>query len=117
MPPFFVLYPLLLLTCADPFLTQKLETDDVKSLYEMKAMEENKRGIQDDTPAKVLDVIESLNDAPKDISSNRSLNLESAIQFASLVAAYHVDTSTRDCLHIDIGPLLDRALLVTTSEI
>lgn len=43
--------------------------------------------------------------------TNRALNLESAVQFASLVAAHHVDVSTRDLLHLDMFRLLDRAMI------
>jgi len=43
--------------------------------------------------------------------TNRSLCLESSVQFASLVAAYHVDVSTRDRSHIDVSQLLDRAMV------
>jgi hypothetical protein len=43
--------------------------------------------------------------------TNRSLNLESAIQFASLVAAYHIDVSTRDRSHIDVSQLIARAMV------
>jgi hypothetical protein len=45
--------------------------------------------------------------------TNRSLSLESSVQFASLVAAYHIDTSTRDRTHIDLGQLVDRAMVVS----
>ena len=42
---------------------------------------------------------------------NRALTLESAVQFASLVAAHHVDTSTRNLTHIDVTSLLERAMI------
>jgi myo-inositol-1-phosphate synthase len=82
------------------------ETEQVKLEFERKAIEESEKQAQDKMPVKVMDTFDSLNDAQM---TSRSLNLESATQFASLVAAYHVDASTRDRLHIDIGPLLDRA--------
>jgi hypothetical protein len=44
-------------------------------------------------------------------TANASLNLESAVQFAGLVAAYHVDTDTRDLDHIDLGELLRNSIL------
>mmetsp|Transcript_20147 Transcript_20147/g.29534 ORF Transcript_20147/g.29534 Transcript_20147/m.29534 type:complete len:270 (+) Transcript_20147:51-860(+) len=44
-------------------------------------------------------------------STNRSLNLESAAQFASLVAAHHIDVSTRDLKHLDMSTLLERAMI------
>ena len=100
------------------------ETEQVKSLYEKNATEENEKGAVEEMPDKSLD------DTTKDLSqkcdfgtdihnsgmTNRSLNLESATQFASLIAAYHVDTSTRDRLHIDIGPLLNRAMFESTNS-
>lgn len=105
------------------------ETEKVKFLYEKKAMEENEQLAKDQTPDNEINVIESLNDTAKALAKtnnaasshssflkNRYLNLESAAQFASLVAAYHVDTSTRDRLHVDIDPLLDRAMVPTSKE-
>ena len=44
--------------------------------------------------------------------TNRSLNLESAVQFATLVAAHHVDVSKRDDLHLDASRLLERSLII-----
>ncbi len=40
---------------------------------------------------------------------NHSLSLESAIQFAGLVAAHHVDVGTRDLKFLDTGKLLTLA--------
>lgn len=42
---------------------------------------------------------------------DRSLNLESAAQFASLVASHHIDVSTRDKCHLDVTVLLERAMI------
>jgi hypothetical protein len=42
-------------------------------------------------------------------STNESLGLESAIQFAGLVAANHVNVSTRDLKYLDSGKLLRQA--------
>jgi hypothetical protein len=44
-------------------------------------------------------------------AANASLNLESAVQFAGLVAAYHVDTDTRDLDHVDLGELLRNSIM------
>jgi HMG (high mobility group) box len=44
-------------------------------------------------------------------TANASLNLESAVQFAGLVAAYHVDPDTRDLDHIDLGELLRNSIM------
>eukprot|EP00978_Attheya_sp_CCMP212_P028266 scaffold97246_cov51-Attheya_sp.AAC.3 len=43
--------------------------------------------------------------------ANKALNLESAAQFASLVAAHHIDVSTRDLDHLDISTLLERSMI------
>ena len=43
--------------------------------------------------------------------TNRALNLESAVLFASLVAVHHIDVSTRDLDHIDVIRLLDRSMI------
>ena len=40
-----------------------------------------------------------------------SLDLESAIQFAGLVAANHVDTSTRDLNSLDLSSLLEASIV------
>lgn len=42
--------------------------------------------------------------------ANSSLNLETAAQFASLVAANHVSIKTRDLLYLDITSLLERSM-------
>jgi myo-inositol-1-phosphate synthase/sugar/nucleoside kinase (ribokinase family) len=106
------------------------ESNDVKTLYERKANEENEEGRQNETALTVItgitDDMELLDSTPKIDTSvdsmddagprnlymtNRSLNLESAVQFASLVAAYHIDVSTRDRAHIDLSRLLDKAIV------
>mmetsp|Transcript_35225 Transcript_35225/g.81488 ORF Transcript_35225/g.81488 Transcript_35225/m.81488 type:complete len:592 (-) Transcript_35225:168-1943(-) len=43
--------------------------------------------------------------------ANRALNLESAAQLASLVATHHIDIGTRDKNHLDVGALLERAMI------
>jgi myo-inositol-1-phosphate synthase len=99
------------------------ETDQVKAIYERKAIEENEQGAQNKMSTKVIDDIETLDAVeipplqmtPRNAyMTNRSLSLEAAVQFASLVAAYHVDVSTRDRLHIDISQLLERAMMIST---
>ena len=42
---------------------------------------------------------------------NRSMNLEQAAQFACLVAARHVDMSTRDLAHLDITALIEESIV------
>lgn len=107
------------------------ETDEVKTLYERRAMEEEEEqeATSSELSRSVLDDIEVLDSTDKPASlqaggpgkgaiprnmymTNRSLNLESAAQFASLVAAYHIDVSTRDRAHIDVSQLLERSLVV-----
>jgi myo-inositol-1-phosphate synthase/sugar/nucleoside kinase (ribokinase family) len=107
------------------------ESDDVKTLYERKAHEENEEGRQNETALAVItDDMELLDSTSKNDTSvdsmddpgprnlymtNRSLNLESAVQFASLVAAYHIDVSTRDRSHVDLSRLLERAICVPST--
>lgn len=114
------------------------ESDEVKALYERKLLEETESAQvndddDDDDPNDVssrvlndMETLDSTTNSPKRSSSisspdnkhnrnrymtNRSLHLESAVQFASLVAAYHIDVSTRDRDHIDISKLLERAMV------
>lgn len=103
------------------------ETEDVKALYERRALEEEDLESTDDS-RRVLDDMEALDSTDKPVSqhqttdaatiprnlymTNRSLNLESAAQFASLIAAYHIDISTRDRPHIDVSTLLERSLVI-----
>jgi myo-inositol-1-phosphate synthase len=104
------------------------ETDEVKALYERRALEEEDQDPTSDAHRRVLDDMEVLDSTDKPslhqersdstfiprnlYMTNRSLNLESAAQFASLVAAYHIDVSTRDRSHIDVSKLLERSLAV-----
>lgn len=102
------------------------ESDEVKSMYERKAMEENEADAENAMSIRVMDDMEAL-DSTKELHSpsqdenprnlymtNRSLNLESAVLFASLVAAYHIDMSTRDRKHIDMLQLLERSMVFPT---
>ena len=100
------------------------ESSEVKSLYERRANEENEEG-DEDALSNVVGDMEALDSTPKVDTSrietietprnhymtNRSLNLESAVQFASLVAAYHIDVSTRDCPHLDVSELIERSIV------
>ena len=45
---------------------------------------------------------------------NQALSLESAVQFASQVAARHVDVSTRDLESLDVSTLLGQAEIFPT---
>ena len=53
-----------------------------------------------------------LGNSPNRFMANRALNLESAAQFATLVAAYHIDVSTRDNDQLDLSSLLERSMIV-----
>ncbi|KAL7562208.1 hypothetical protein ACA910_013463 [Epithemia clementina (nom. ined.)] len=102
------------------------ETDEVKALYERKALEENGEDEGNEMSMMVMDAMETLdsgvsfgqhshdhfpNEQLSAHMTNKSLNLESAVQFASLVAAYHIDVSTRDRAHIDVSLLLRKAIV------
>lgn len=106
------------------------ETEGVKAFYERKAKEEFED--EEEISIRMVDDIEKLDSTPRGSGgddpsfasgreeeivknmymTNRALNLESAIQFAGLVAAHHIDMSTRDLLHIDVLRLIERALIV-----
>jgi hypothetical protein len=100
------------------------ESPEVKSMYERMAKEEDVDGGTNESFVS-LNSLESLEttlspgtsvdygDAAHQSKNmtNRSLNLESAVQFAGLVAAHHVDVSTRDLEHLDVSHLLERAML------
>lgn len=105
------------------------ESDEVKGMYERMVKEEYSN--ENDTGTEVLsdtslDYLDA-SDLPSstaytsssgsdvrfqiDQTENACLNLESAIQFAGLTAAYHVDTSTRDLNSLDLRSLLDASIV------
>ena len=104
------------------------ESREVKSMYERMAKEENEEAGVNDTSMNFNET-ETLSSSSRQSlgnddsglnvrhMTNESLNLESAVQFASLVAANHVDTSTRDLDYIDVTRLLERAIIYPTVEI
>jgi hypothetical protein len=58
----------------------------------------------DSTPMIEASHIDFIQGKPRNLyMTNRSLNLESAVQSATLVAAYHIDVTTRDLPHIDVS--------------
>ena len=107
------------------------ENEDVKALYERKAEEDF--AVQDHEMSMRLvddlDIMDSSSsirgsqsnefgsDGDEEVErtnmymTNRALNLESAVMFASLVALHHIDVSTRDLQHLDIIRLLDRSMI------
>lgn len=103
------------------------ESPDVKKLYEQKAQQED---IAEEVGSNVSSTSWSMSDfsEPNSLAlpsaheygdpplepletTNQSLSLESAIQFAGLVAAHHVDVSTRDLKSLDISKLLQQAAI------
>jgi len=107
------------------------ETVEIKQMYERKCKEElettttttdaTKQGDTDTllqttnstTTASNLEGTKSEEDMLSRNPSmvNRSMALETAAQFASLVAARHIDMSTRDFLHLDIDKLLEQSIV------
>ena len=109
------------------------ESEEVKSMYERRAAEENEADAENEMSVRVQNDMEALDSTQQLYSSpsrsrdtedeqnprnlymtNRSLNLESAVLFASLVAAYHIDMSTRDRKHVDMLQLLERSMVFPT---
>ena len=91
------------------------EPAETKQMYERKAQEEIS-SMQDES-AKALSAVDSPSVASlQSPRISRNLNLvnepmalETAAQFASLVAARHVDTSTRDCNHLNINTIREQS--------
>jgi len=93
------------------------ESDETKEMYERKAKQEM-MNMEDEAAAIKSAESESQSESgipqsPK-ISRNLSLvnkpmNLETAAQFASLVAARHVDTSTRDDAYLNINTIREQS--------
>jgi hypothetical protein len=97
------------------------ESDEVKGMYQRMVKEEygNDNETGSDFSLEGLDVsnITSSTASSSDVqfeierTEHASLNLESAVQFAGLVAANHVDTSTRDLSSLDLGSLLEASIV------
>ena len=106
------------------------ESNEIKQMYERKAEEENEADAENEMSMKVIDAMEALDSTqqlhtspshsydesnPRNLyMTNRSLNLESAVLFAGLVAAYHIDMSTRNLKHVDMLQLLERSMVFPT---
>jgi len=94
------------------------ESADVKAMYERKCSESSE---DEEEGGDEESYIVSSAPPPEPVTEeetvphlrDRSLNLESAAQFANLVASYHIDVSTRDADHLDISVLLERAMIFT----
>lgn len=108
------------------------ESDDIKAMYARMVKEEyddsateTATAIMSDTSMDALESKLSRDYAgvqfQTEQSANASLNLESAVQLAGLIAACHVDTSTRDLDQLDLGNLLEDSIMslspVPTREI
>ena len=94
------------------------ESEEVKKLYERRAKEENEEDEKDSPDiaalARAPSVDESgdpeIPDPRKVYMTNKSLSLESAVQFAGLVASYHIDVKNRDRTHVNVNELLEKAM-------
>jgi hypothetical protein len=100
------------------------ESEEVKAMYERRAeddfaaqeSEASFRLVNEmDTRGSLATKESSESDDDEEITNkymtNKALNLESAVLFASLVAFHHIDISTRDLDHIDVIRLLDRSVI------
>lgn len=102
------------------------ESEEVKAMYERKAEDES-AAQESESSFSLFDNVGKLegkrsneldsdddDDEPEQTNmymTNRALNLESAVLFASLIAANHVDVSTRDLPHVDVIRLLERSII------
>ena len=93
------------------------ESEEEKQMYERKAKEEMAK-MEEEAAAQAFkeEYLSDLDSFPAspEISRklnlvNQPMNLETAAQFASLVAARHVDTSTRDCSHLNINTIKEQS--------
>lgn len=95
------------------------ESPEVKMLYERRASEENSDAAGNDevvSPSSSQNLNDSIETAglvsPRNLyMTNRSLNLESAANLAALIAARHIDVSTRDDMHLDLNALLEQCMV------
>lgn len=101
------------------------EAENVKAMYARMVQEEynetagveTSTAILSDTSMEALDTAAAatafLGDVAfqTDTNADASLSLESAVQFAGLIAAYHVDTGTRNLDHVDLQSLLQRSIM------
>ncbi|GAX22096.1 hypothetical protein FisN_6Hh344 [Fistulifera solaris] len=84
------------------------ESPAVKAMYERRASEENNTATQTEDVNSSFDSSQMMTDSIKE----RTLSLESAATLATLIAARHIDVSTRDDLHLDLNTLLEHCLLL-----
>ena len=97
------------------------ESDEVKEMYARMLAEEYEDGDAVDTS-----IMSGVSDTSGPVSTEKggvvtspqktggrdeSLNLESAVQLAALIAAYHVDTGTRNLSHLDLSVLVEQSMM------
>ncbi len=94
------------------------ESYETKQMYERKASEErstlqNENSKTIDTTVGSPSIVASPLQSPKMSRNlnliNQPMNLETAAQFASLVAAKHVDTATRDADYLNINTIREQS--------
>jgi myo-inositol-1-phosphate synthase len=90
------------------------ESEEVKKVFEIRAKKQNEddgdmSGSRDigRTPSTAESV--SHEHAQSSIA-NRCLTLESAVRLAGLIAAYHIDSKTRDLTHVNVDELLQHVM-------
>ncbi len=90
------------------------ETEENKQLYERRCREE----IEKQEASTAADISSPLTPSPKKSNSepdrnlhlaNQPMNLETAAQFASLIAANHINMSTRDLTHLNINRIREQS--------
>jgi hypothetical protein len=84
------------------------ESPAVKAMYERRASEESNTANQSEEVNASLDSNQMMTDS----NTDRTLSLESAATLATLIAARHIDVSTRDDMHLDLSTLLEHCLLL-----
>lgn len=85
------------------------ETDEVKTMYARMVEEE----VNDDVDENETSTMSGLSGGGglNALGQNDTLSLESAVQLAALVAAYHVDTGTRNLDSLDLSRLVEQSLM------
>lgn len=103
----------------------KNEKRDVKRMYERMAREESDEPLSNvgaldrmsDVSALQSHLASSMDSEDREYYADESLTLEAAVMFAGLVAAHHVNVSTRDLDHLDVTKLLEKAIAFPSGEI
>lgn len=91
------------------------ETDEIKQMYERRCREEVEITKASPNTPTAKDVLSPAKKSAQEMPSrnlhlaNQPMNLEAAVQFASLVAARHIDTSTRDLTNLNINRIREQS--------